>query len=58
MGLTARILFGSDYPFIMQDVISGAIQFIASCDRIAETTRARLWSENARQLFPRLNKVH
>jgi 6-methylsalicylate decarboxylase len=50
-----RLLFGSDHPFILQNVITQGIQFILSSDRIDEATRARLCHENARELFPRLN---
>ncbi len=54
---TTRLLFGSDHPFILQNVISEGIQFILSSNKINEATRARLCNENARELFPRLNKI-
>jgi predicted TIM-barrel fold metal-dependent hydrolase len=53
---TTRVLFGSDHPFIVQNVILEGIQFILTSDKINDATRARLCAENARQLFPRLNK--
>ena len=53
-----RLLFGSDHPFILQNVISEGIQFILSSDKINEATRARLCYENDRELFPRLNRIN
>jgi predicted TIM-barrel fold metal-dependent hydrolase len=52
-----RLLFGSDHPFILQNVISEGIEFILSSNKINEATRARLCNENAHELFPRLNKI-
>ncbi|MGZ5867828.1 MAG: amidohydrolase family protein [Xanthobacteraceae bacterium] len=49
-----RLLYGSDHPFMLVNLIPPAIEFVLSSPKIDEPTRRALSFDNARRLFPRL----
>jgi predicted TIM-barrel fold metal-dependent hydrolase len=53
-----RLLYGSDHPFMLPNLIPPAIDFITSYPAIDDTKRRALSSGNALKLFPRLAAYH
>ena len=49
-----RLLYGSDHPFMLSNLIPPAIEFVYSYPEIDGATREALSSPNALKLFPRL----
>jgi predicted TIM-barrel fold metal-dependent hydrolase len=51
---TGRLLYGSDYPFTPDWVVSGLAEALAITDVLTDDDRVLLTRDNAVSLFPRL----
>ena len=52
---TSRILFGTDYPYISADVVTGETNGFDAWDGLTDAQRAGVNRGNAETLFPRFS---
>ena len=51
----SQILFGSDYPYLSDELVANEVQAISTLDTLEAQSRAAIQRENALRLFPRFS---